>query len=468
MSDYSDYYARGNGDQSANPAKPDRQYLFVNGQQLASVGLAGNVANRTKGLLGQSAMPSDYDALLLSGASWIHTLGMKFTIDVAYLDRHNRIVALATMPPWRVGLPRWQAKGVLETATGNLAKWGLRVGTEVELRDEPAGAPAADRADDDPVTADPTNTPNPATASQTTGQIVLVATPIGNLGDLSPRAAQTLATADIIACEDTRRTGKLLELTGIQANALVCLNEHTEPEVTPDLLARAQAGQLVAVVTDAGTPGIADPPAQLVQAAAATGLDIDALPGPSALLAGLSLSGLPSGRFVFEGFLPRSGTARTQRLAALAREPRTIVLFEAPHRLKQTLRELADVLLGEPAGDPTGDPPTGSARTSRPAALLRELTKLHQQTIRAPLAELAELAAAESFPIKGEFTIVIQGAPETPPATDTELASALQAELSAGASVKDAAASAAANLGVPKRKAYALAVELQHNSPDHS
>ena len=455
----SDYYARGNGDQSADPAKPDRQYLFVNGQQLASVGLAGNVANRTKGLLGQSAMPSDYDALLLSGASWIHTLGMKFTIDVAYLDRHNRIVALATMPPWRVGLPRWQAKGVLETDAGNLAKWGLRVGTEVELRDEPAGAPAADRADDDPVTADPTTTPNPATASQTTGQIVLVATPIGNLGDLSPRAAQTLAAADIIACEDTRRTGKLLELTGIQANALVCLNEHTEPEVTPDLLARAQAGQQVAVVTDAGTPGIADPPAQLVQAAAATGLDIDALPGPSALLAGLSLSGLPSGRFVFEGFLPRSGTARTQRLAALARESRTIVLFEAPHRLKQTLRELAEALVGDAAG---------SAHTSRPAALARELTKLHQQTIRAPLAELAELAEAESFPIKGEFTIVIQGAPETPPATDTELASALQAELSAGASVKDAAASAAANLGVPKRKAYALAVELQHNSPDHS
>ena len=454
----SDYYARGNGGQSAAPATPDRQYLFANGQQLASVELAGNVANRTKGLLGQTAMPPDYDALLLTGASWIHTLGMKFTIDVAYLDRHNRVVALATMPPWRVGLPRLQAKSVLETAAGNFAKWGLRAGTEVELRDEPAVEAGADRTDDDPAIANPTATSNPATANSA-GQIVLVATPIGNLGDLSPRAAQTLAAADIIACEDTRRTGKLLELTGIQANALVCLNEHTEPEVTPDLLARAQAGQQVAVVTDAGTPGIADPPAQLVQAAAATGLDIDALPGPSALLAGLSLSGLPSGRFVFEGFLPRSGTARTQRLAALARESRTIVLFEAPHRLKQTLRELAEALVGDAAG---------SAHTSRPAALARELTKLHQQTIRAPLAELAELAEAESFPIKGEFTIVIQGAPETPPATDTELASALQAELSAGASVKDAAASAAANLGVPKRKAYALAVELQHNSPDHS
>ena len=446
----SDYYARGNGGQlhdnggqPADPAKTDKQYLFVNGQQLASVGLAGNVANRTKGLLGQTAMPPDYDALLLTGASWIHTLGMKFTIDVAYLDRHNRVIALATMPPWRVGLPRLQATGVLETAAGNFAKWGLRAGTEVELRDEPAVEIVASN----PTTAN--------SAGQTAGQIVLVATPIGNLGDLSPRAAQALAAADIIACEDTRRTGKLLELTNIQANALVCLNEHTEPEVTPDLLARAQAGQQVAVVTDAGTPGIADPPAQLVQAAAAAGLDIDALPGPSALLVGLSLSGLPSGRFVFEGFLPRSGSARTQRLAALARESRTIVLFEAPHRLKQTLRELAEALVGDAAG---------SAHTSRPAALLRELTKLHQQTIRAPLAELAELAEAESFPIKGEFTIVIQGAPETPPATDTELASALQAELSAGASVKDAAASAAANLGVPKRKAYALAVELQHNS----
>ena len=136
------------------------------------------------------------------------------------------------------------------------------------------------------------------------GAIVLVATPIGNLGDLSPRAVETLAAADIIACEDTRRTGKLLELSGIQAPKLVCLNEHTEQEVTGELISFAQQGQLVAIATDAGSPGISDPPGPLVAAAHSAGITVGIIPGPSAVTAALSLSGLNTSRFVFEGFLP--------------------------------------------------------------------------------------------------------------------------------------------------------------------
>jgi len=284
--------------------------------------------------------------------------------------------------------------------------------------------------------------PQAAVGENATGVIALVATPIGNLGDLSPRAKETLAAANVIACEDTRRTGRLLQLTNIKAPSLVCLNEHNEPEVIDDLIARAKQGELVAVVADAGTPGISDPPASLVQAAVAGGVAVDSIPGPSALLAGLSLSGLPMARFVFEGFLPRSGAPRAQRLQSLAGEQRTIVLFEAPHRLKKTLRDLADSL---------GD---------RPAALARELTKLHQQVIRASLAELETKAEVESFPVRGEFVIVIAGTPEAPELTDEAITAALRSELADGASKRDAAAYVADNLGISKRRAYGLAIQL--------
>lgn len=288
------------------------------------------------------------------------------------------------------------------------------------------------------------------------GAIVLVATPIGNLGDLSTRARDTLASAQVIACEDTRRTGRLLEAVSIAAPRLICLNEHTESEVSDELISLAKLGQTVAVVTDAGTPGISDPPTSLVEAAISAGVPVDSIPGPSALLAGLSLSGLPAGRFVFEGFLPRSGSPRAQRLQILSKEQRTIVLFESPHRLKKTLRDLADSF-GEVEQLGDRDKPS---KSSRPAALAREITKLHQQVIRASLAELAAKAEDESFPIRGEFVIVIQGAPEAPEPSDQEIKTALQAELASGASKKDAAADVAAGLGVSRRRAYSLAVEL--------
>ena len=278
-------------------------------------------------------------------------------------------------------------------------------------------------------------------AKTSNGSIVLVATPIGNLGDLSPRAVETLAVADIIACEDTRRTGKLLELSGIQAPKLVCLNEHTEEEITGELIARAQQGQLVAIATDAGSPGISDPPGPLVAAAHASGIAVSVIPGPSAVTAALSLSGLNTSRFVFEGFLPRKGEARSQRLAALAREPRTIVLFEAPHRLAQTLEDLAQTL-----------------GPDRPAALARELTKLHEQTVSDTIGELAEQVADSTIPAKGEFVLVLQGSPEPPEPTDDAILAALAAEQADGATRSEAAQRVADAYGIPKRRVYALSI----------
>ena len=273
------------------------------------------------------------------------------------------------------------------------------------------------------------------------GAIVLVATPIGNLGDLSPRAVETLAAADIIACEDTRRTGKLLELSGIQSPKLVCLNEHTEEEITGELIARAQQGQLVAIATDAGSPGISDPPGPLVAAAHSAGITVSIIPGPSAVTAALSMSGLNTSRFVFEGFLPRKGEARSQRLAALAREPRTIVLFEAPHRLAQTLEDLAQTL-----------------GPDRPASLARELTKLHEQIVSAAIGELAEQVADSTIPAKGEFVLVLQGSPEPPEPTDDAILAALAAERADGATRSEAAQKVADAYGIPKRKVYALSI----------
>ena len=273
------------------------------------------------------------------------------------------------------------------------------------------------------------------------GAIVLVATPIGNLGDLSPRAVETLAAADIIACEDTRRTGKLLELSGIQSPKLVCLNEHTEEEVASELISSAQEGQLVAIATDAGSPGISDPPGPLVAAAHASGIPVSIIPGPSAVTAALSLSGLNTGRFVFEGFLPRKGEARSQRLAALAREPRTIVLFEAPHRLAHTLKDLAQAL-----------------GPDRPAALARELTKLHEQVASATIGELAAQITEGTIPAKGEFVLVLQGSPEPPEPTNDAILAALAAERADGATRSEAAQRVADAYGIPKRRVYALSI----------
>lgn len=273
------------------------------------------------------------------------------------------------------------------------------------------------------------------------GALVLVATPIGNLGDLSPRAVEALAEADAVACEDTRRTGRLLQHAGVRARTLLVVNDHTEVSRTEEVLDRLARGERVAVVSDAGTPGISDPGERLVRAALDAGHAVEVVPGPSAAVAALVTSGLPAGRFVFEGFLPRRGSARRGRLGALSTERRTIVLYEAPHRLAETLGDLAAAFGPE-----------------RGVVVARELTKLHEERWRGTLAGAA--AWAEAHPPRGEVSLVVAGAPEPAPPDDAQVVAALRERLDAGASTRDAVAEVAADLGVAKRRAYDLANAL--------
>lgn len=270
----------------------------------------------------------------------------------------------------------------------------------------------------------------------TAGTLWLVATPIGNLGDLPPRAIEVLDAAALVCCEDTRRTGKLLQHAGIRAERLAVTNEHTEYHRIDDVLRTLGEGGDVAVVTDAGSPGISDPGERLVRAAVGAGFTVSAVPGPAAVTVALTLSGLPTDRYVFEGFLPRSGRERTRRLAQLGDEPRTMVLYEAPHRIVRTLADLADAL---------GD--------DRPVAVSRELTKLYEETRRGTLGSL------DVGDPRGEYVIVVAGRPvDDGPVDDDTIRSALHLRLEAGRSKKESIALVAAELGVPKRRVYALAI----------
>jgi 16S rRNA (cytidine1402-2'-O)-methyltransferase len=269
--------------------------------------------------------------------------------------------------------------------------------------------------------------------------LVLVGTPIGNLADLSPRAVEALRAADAICCEDTRRTGRLLQHAGVDRRPLVVVNDHSEARATAGVLERLDRGERVAVVTDAGMPGIADPGERLVRAALLAGHAVEVVPGPSAAVAAVVTSGLPTGRWVFEGFLPRRGSGRTERLREVAAERRTTVLYEAPHRLARTLADLADTC--------------GSGRR---VAIGRELTKLHEETWRGTLS--AAVAWAREQERRGELVLVLDGAPEAAPADDDAVEHAVLARLAAGDSARDAAAAVAAELGVSRRRAYDAAV----------
>jgi 16S rRNA (cytidine1402-2'-O)-methyltransferase len=273
------------------------------------------------------------------------------------------------------------------------------------------------------------------------GALVLVGTPIGNRGDLSPRAVEALAGASLICCEDTRRTGRLLQHAGIHAERLRTVNDHTEVRAIADVLRRIAAGERVAVVTDAGMPGISDPGERLVRAAVEAGCAVEVVPGPSAVIAGLVTSGLPTGRFVFEGFLPRKGAARTERLAVLAREERTAVLYEAPHRVARTLADLAEACGG-----------------GRRIAIARELTKLHEEVWRGTLAEAVEWATRDT--LRGELVLTLEGAPRAPEPGDDEVEAALRDALASGASARDAADEVSSALDVPRKRAYRIAIAL--------
>jgi 16S rRNA (cytidine1402-2'-O)-methyltransferase len=274
------------------------------------------------------------------------------------------------------------------------------------------------------------------------GRLVLVATPIGNLGDLSPRAVKVLADADAIACEDTRRTRQLLAHAGLPAGRrLVTVNDHNEAASVRLVLGRLDAGEVVAVVTDAGMPAISDPGERLVAAAAAAGHAVEVVPGPSAALAALVVSGLPTGRFCFEGFLPRKGRARQERLAELRDERRTVVLFEAPHRVRQTVGDLAAGL--------------GALRR---VAVVRELTKYFEDTWRGTLG--GAVAHLEAIEPRGEYVLVVDGAPAPERPAEDAVEEALRARIDAGADKRSAIAEVAAELSVPKREVYEVAIRL--------
>lgn len=223
------------------------------------------------------------------------------------------------------------------------------------------------------------------------GTLFVVATPIGNLDDLSPRAREVLGRADLIAAEDTRVTGRLLSHVGIKVRSLA-LHDHNEEKVVPELIEALESGNSVALVTDAGTPLVSDPGYRLVRAAHNVGITVSPIPGPSAPVAALSASGLPSDRFVFEGFLPTRQGARKRRLEVLRPETRTVLYFESVHRVAETISDMRSVL---------GD--------SRQAFIGRELSKLHEQCVPGSLAELAESLADGRIPLKGEFVIGIEG-----------------------------------------------------------
>ncbi|MCP4435624.1 MAG: 16S rRNA (cytidine(1402)-2'-O)-methyltransferase [Actinomycetia bacterium] len=274
-----------------------------------------------------------------------------------------------------------------------------------------------------------------------TGRIVLVGTPLGNLGDMAPRAAEELARADLLACEDTRRTGRLLQHLGIEAPKLVRMDLHTEADTAERLVEAAASGERVAVVTDAGMPGLSDPGSLLVRVAQAAGVTVQGVPGPFAGALAATVSGMldQAGRFVFEGFLPRKGAQRARALAGIVEQPRAVVLYESPHRVLDTVADLAEACGSE-----------------RQVSLSRELTKMHEETWRGSLGEA--VAHLEANPPKGEFVVVVGGAsPPAEPDDDTILA-ALDRRLEAGDSKRDAAAAVAEELGIAPNRVKRLAI----------
>lgn len=276
-----------------------------------------------------------------------------------------------------------------------------------------------------------------------TGRIVLAATPIGNVGDASARLIEALGSADVVAAEDTRRVRDLARRLGVTLPAtVVAIHEHNETDKAAGLVARAAEGAVVLLVTDAGMPAVSDPGFRLVGAAIVAGVPVTVLPGPSAVLAALAVSGLPSDRFCFEGFPSRSAGERAAGFAALAREPRTLVFFEAPHRLAESLAAMVDAF--------------GSDRR---AAVARELTKTFEEVRRGVLGELAAWALAG--PVLGEIAVVVAGAVSHAPSMEV-LAVEAAARADAGERLKEVAADIAAATGVSQRELYAAA--LVHRS----
>ncbi len=279
----------------------------------------------------------------------------------------------------------------------------------------------------------------PAQRRGVSGVLQVVATPIGNLDDVTFRAVDALRNADLVLAEDTRRTATLLrhiDATTPQQS----LHEHNERDRTSEVLEKLIAGETIVLVSDAGTPTVSDPGYHLISACVAAGIRVEPIPGPSAMLAALVVAGLPTDRVAFDGFLPRKGQARQQRLQALATEPRTIVLYASVHRVGVDLDDLAAALGGD-----------------RSAVLARELTKRHEEVMYGTLDELRTRVREG---VRGEVTLVIAGQPDQPPPMldDHVLRDAIRAERAAGQSVRDAAAAVSTRTGVARRHVYELAI----------
>ncbi|WP_129339811.1 16S rRNA (cytidine(1402)-2'-O)-methyltransferase [Cellulomonas endophytica] len=293
---------------------------------------------------------------------------------------------------------------------------------------------------DEPGAPDAPDAPGPVDAGRERGRLVLAATPIGNAEDASPRLRRLLATADVVAAEDTRRLRALAARLGVEVpGRVVSHHEHNEEARSEELLDVVRGGGTVLVVTDAGMPAVSDPGFRVVAAAARAGVPVTAAPGPSAVLTALALSGLPTDRFCFEGFLPRRPGERARALAELAAERRTMVLFEAPHRVPETLDALVEAF-----------------GPDRPAAVCRELTKTYEEVVRGPLSELAAWAAAGE--VRGEVVLVVAGAERRTTATTADLVAEVLARADAGERLKDAVAEVAGVAGLPKRDLYAAAL----------
>ena len=265
------------------------------------------------------------------------------------------------------------------------------------------------------------------------GLLYLVATPIGNLEDITYRAVRVLGEADLIACEDTRQTRKLLDHYGIQ-KPTISYHDHNEAERSEELAARLRAGSVIALVSDAGMPLVSDPGYRLVRAAIESGIPVQPIPGPSAVLAAVAASGLPTEAFRFGGFLPHKPGQRAKALAALAEEHATLVFYEAPHRILETLEAIEETL------------------GPRPVVIARELTKIHEEFLRGTAAEVrAQLAGRDA--VKGEITLLI-GRAAAPPPDDTPLEDAVEALMNAGAARMDAIKQVARRRGLSKREVY--------------
>jgi 16S rRNA (cytidine1402-2'-O)-methyltransferase len=280
---------------------------------------------------------------------------------------------------------------------------------------------------------------------KSTGRLDVIATPIGNLADLSARAHQCLSEADLIAAEDTRHTLVLLRAIGV-ARPLVSLHAHNEAQRVPQVLEQLAAGAVVALVSDAGTPLLSDPGFELVQQAASAGFEVRSIPGPSAITAALAVAGLPTGRFCFEGFLPARSRERRTSLAALAGEVRTLVFFEAPHRIAESLADLA-----------------AAFGTERRVVVARELTKVHETVYRGSLGELARQAQDDTNFQRGEITIVVSGAAPVESSVDPQFLRRTVALLLKEVPPGKAASLAAQLTGATRSEAYAIAVSLNPN-----